>query len=50
VLLQISQTATGGGSVWDYAATTACLFQEIDMPVSDMEGKLLVLNPRGPLS
>jgi myo-inositol-1(or 4)-monophosphatase len=37
---------TGGGSVWDYAAT-ACLFQEIDMPVSDMHGKPLVLNPEG---
>jgi fructose-1,6-bisphosphatase/inositol monophosphatase family enzyme len=36
----------GGGSVWDYAAT-ACLFQEIGAPVSDIEGKPLVLNPKG---
>jgi 3'(2'), 5'-bisphosphate nucleotidase/myo-inositol-1(or 4)-monophosphatase len=34
----------GGGSVWDYAATT-CLFQEAGAPVSDIQGKPLVLNP-----
>jgi myo-inositol-1(or 4)-monophosphatase len=37
---------TGGGSVWDYAAT-ACLFQEAGAPVSDMQGNPLVLNPPG---
>jgi myo-inositol-1(or 4)-monophosphatase len=37
---------SGGGSVWDYAAT-ACLFQEVGAPVSDMLGKPLVLNPKG---
>jgi myo-inositol-1(or 4)-monophosphatase len=37
---------TGGGSVWDYAATV-CLFQEIGMPVNDMLGNPLVLNPKG---
>ncbi|MDT4290456.1 inositol monophosphatase [Methylomonas sp. MO1] len=36
----------GGGSVWDYAAT-ACLFQEAGVPVSDIHGKPLVLNPDG---
>ena len=34
----------GGGSIWDYAAT-ACLFTEAGMPVSDMGGYPLTLNP-----
>ncbi len=37
---------TGGGSIWDYAAT-ACLFQEAGVPVSDMFGQSLDLNPDG---
>jgi 3'(2'), 5'-bisphosphate nucleotidase/myo-inositol-1(or 4)-monophosphatase len=37
---------SGGGSIWDYAAT-ACIFQEAGMPVSDIYGKPLVLNPAG---
>lgn len=36
----------GGGSIWDYAAT-ACLFEEVDAPVSDIHGKPLLLNPDG---
>jgi len=35
---------TGGGSVWDYAAT-ACLFGEAGAPVGDMLGRPLNLNP-----
>lgn len=37
---------SGGGSVWDYAAT-ACMFKEAGAPVSDMFGKPLFLNPDG---
>lgn len=37
---------TGGGSVWDYAATV-CLFQEAGAPVSDIFGRPLILNPNG---
>jgi len=33
----------GGGSLWDYAATS-CLFNEIGAIVSDIEGKSLELN------
>lgn len=36
----------GGGSVWDYAATS-CLFYEIDAQASDIHGKPLKLNPEG---
>ncbi|MGY6274620.1 3'(2'),5'-bisphosphate nucleotidase CysQ family protein [Methylomonas sp. MgM2] len=36
----------GGGSVWDYAATS-CLFREAAAPVSDIFGKPLLLNPVG---
>ena len=34
----------GGGSVWDYAASS-CLFKEAGTPVSDIHGNPLVLNP-----
>lgn len=37
---------TGGGSIWDYAAT-ACLFREAGAPFSDMRGQPLALNPAG---
>ena len=37
---------SGGGSIWDYAAT-ACIFQEAGMCVSDIYGNPLVLNPVG---
>ena len=40
------KTQLGGGSIWDYAATT-CLFAEAGMPVSDMLGHSLILNPDG---
>ncbi len=36
----------GGGSVWDFAAS-ACLYAELGLPVSDMSGKPLKLNPGG---
>ena len=37
---------TGGGSLWDFAAT-ACLFQEWGRPFSDIHGDKLELNPEG---
>lgn len=36
----------GGGNLWDYAATV-CVFNEMGMPVSDMQGKALNLNAKG---
>ncbi len=36
----------GGGSIWDYAATS-CLFQEVGAVVSDIHGEPLELNPAG---
>lgn len=36
----------GGGSLWDFAAT-ACLFTELGLPVSDIYGQPLMLNPEG---
>lgn len=34
---------TGGGSLWDYAAT-ACFFAELGLPATDLEGQPLDLN------
>ncbi|MGJ8644306.1 MAG: 3'(2'),5'-bisphosphate nucleotidase CysQ family protein [Luteolibacter sp.] len=36
----------GGGSLWDFAATT-CLFNELGLPATDIHGKPLTLNPKG---
>ncbi|MEM7603217.1 MAG: inositol monophosphatase family protein [Verrucomicrobiota bacterium] len=36
----------GGGSVWDFAAS-ACLYESLGLPVSDMFGHPLDLNPEG---
>lgn len=36
----------GGGSVWDFAAS-ACLYDALNLPVSDMFGQALNLNPEG---
>ena len=36
---------TGGGSLWDFAATT-CLFDELGLPASDIHGHPLKLNPQ----
>lgn len=35
--------ATGGGSIWDYAATN-CIFNELNLPATNIEGKPLNLN------
>lgn len=45
---KLPKTQTGGGSIWDYAATTA-LFETLGYPVSDMHGKPFNLNPDGSL-
>ena len=37
---------SGGGSLWDFAAT-ACLFQEAGAPASDFSGGVLDLNRSG---
>ena len=37
---------SGGGSLWDFAATT-CLFQELGLHVTDIHGQSLNLNPKG---
>lgn len=34
----------GGGSLWDFAATT-CLFKEFGLPATDIHGQPLMLNP-----
>lgn len=36
----------GGGSVWDFAASS-CFCEVLGLPVSDMSGKSLNLNPQG---
>lgn len=36
----------GGGSIWDFAAST-CLYETLGFPVSDMFGNPLNLNPEG---
>jgi len=36
----------GGGSLWDFAATT-CLFHELGLPASDIHSHPLALNPGG---
>lgn len=36
----------GGGSVWDFAAS-ACFYEALGLPVSDMSGNPLNLNPEG---
>lgn len=35
----------GGGSLWDFAATT-CLFNELGLPAGDFHGQPINLNPR----
>jgi len=43
--LKLPKNNPGGGSLWDFAATT-CLFTECDKPVSDISGNRLNLNQR----
>ena len=43
VYFKFPKKTKGGGSLWDYAAT-ACLFSELNLPVSDIYGRTLDLN------
>lgn len=45
---KLSRKTAGGGSVWDFAATS-CIYQELHAWVSDSRGKPLQLNPAGSL-
>lgn len=40
---KLPKQTKGGGSVWDYAAT-ACIYQELGLPATDIHGKPLQLN------
>lgn len=44
---KLPKPTPGGGSLWDFAATT-CFFNELGLPVSDIDGETLQLNPEGP--
>ncbi|MEN8679631.1 MAG: inositol monophosphatase family protein [Akkermansiaceae bacterium] len=43
---KLPKSDRGGGSLWDFAAT-ACLFNELGLPASDIHGRPLQLNPAG---
>lgn len=42
-MLKFPKKEKGGGSIWDYAAT-ACIFHELGLPATNMEGGTLDLN------
>lgn len=42
-MIKYPKKETGGGSIWDFAST-ACIFQELGLPVSNFEGGKLDLN------
>lgn len=42
-MLKLPKPSTGGGSLWDYAATV-CIFKELGLSATDFEGKALALN------
>lgn len=44
-MLKHPKTETGGGSIWDYAAT-ACIFEELGKKVTAFDGKPLHLNKK----
>ena len=43
---KLPKPTPGGGSLWDFAATT-CFFYELGLPVSNIHGEALQLNPEG---
>jgi len=43
--LKLPKKELGGGSIWDYAAT-ACIYQELGLPATDFNGKILNLNKK----
>ena len=42
-MLKLPKKENGGGSIWDFAAT-ACIYQELGLPVTDFKGGRLDLN------
>lgn len=45
-MLKLPKKESGGGSIWDFAAT-ACIFQELGLPATNFEGGRLDLNRKG---
>ncbi|GAA4966727.1 3'(2'),5'-bisphosphate nucleotidase CysQ family protein [Algibacter aquimarinus] len=43
--LKLPKKAIGGGSIWDYAAT-ACIYNELALPATTFNGKILNLNKK----
>jgi fructose-1,6-bisphosphatase/inositol monophosphatase family enzyme len=43
--LKLPKKETGGGSIWDYAAT-ACIFKELNLPATNFSGGRLNLNKK----
>lgn len=41
--LKMPKKETGGGSIWDYAATS-CIYNELDLPAASFNGETLDLN------
>ncbi len=44
--LKLPKKEKGGGSIWDYAATT-CIYNELGLPATDFNGSPLNLNKKG---
>ena len=44
-MLKLPKKETGGGSIWDFAAT-ACIYQELGLPATNFEGGRLDLNSK----
>ena len=42
-MLKLPKKESGGGSIWDFAAT-ACIYQELGLPATNFEGEKLDLN------
>jgi 3'-phosphoadenosine 5'-phosphosulfate (PAPS) 3'-phosphatase len=42
-MLKLPKKESGGGSIWDFAAT-ACIYQEFGLPVTNFDGGRLDLN------
>jgi 3'-phosphoadenosine 5'-phosphosulfate (PAPS) 3'-phosphatase len=42
-MLKLPKKESGGGSIWDFAAT-ACIYQELGLPATNFEGGRLDLN------
>ena len=45
IMLKFPKKENGGGSIWDFAATT-CIYQELGLPATNFEGGKLDLNKK----